>query len=295
MTGKPIRVERRLRFSDWRQARQELIWAYEGTVPLAARANTVGVEHWVMWQMLRGSVRISAGAKDSVQVGAKQWVLIPPSERTHLFSETHGVRSVHFQLEWPGGEPLIHAASPLVFDSLQTASFLASTRRLCAATHGDAARPDRWTGNGLRSASAYLQLQEAFCEWLDLLLQATEKAGCVTGRRSVQDPRFQNARSLLLQWDVSRPFRLKDWARQAGSSKAHLERLFVRHASMRPRQIFEARRQEAVQEALGHSELSIKEIAMNFGFKTLPAFTRWCQGVSGKPPREWRKRLTHSP
>lgn len=83
---------------------------------------------------------------------------------------------------------------------------------------------------------------------------------------------------------------LSEIARHAGLSERQLQRLFRRACGMTIQQfIIRSRIQAAIQE-LTHSQRTIAEIALMFGFSDQSAFTNQFRSVVGLPPRIYRER-----
>ena len=83
---------------------------------------------------------------------------------------------------------------------------------------------------------------------------------------------------------------LSEIARHAGLSERQLQRLFRRGFGMTIQQfIIRSRIQAAIHE-LTHSQRSIAEIALMFGFSDQNAFTNQFRAVAGIPPRLYRQR-----
>ena len=89
---------------------------------------------------------------------------------------------------------------------------------------------------------------------------------------------------------LGEPIMLSEIARHAGLSERQLQRLFRQVFGMTMQQfIIRSRIQAAIHE-LTHSERTIVEIAMMFGFSDQSAFTNQFREVTGLPPRIYRQR-----
>lgn len=83
---------------------------------------------------------------------------------------------------------------------------------------------------------------------------------------------------------------LSDVAAHVDLSERHLQRLFRRVFGMTIQQFIIHSRVHAAIHELTHSERSIAEIAMMFGFNDQSAFTNRFRKITGIPPREYRRR-----
>jgi AraC-like DNA-binding protein len=89
---------------------------------------------------------------------------------------------------------------------------------------------------------------------------------------------------------LGEPIMLSAIARHAGLSERQLQRLFRQVFGMTMQQfIIRSRIQAAIHE-LTHSQRSIAEIALMFGFSDQSAFTNQFRTVAGIPPRLYRQR-----
>ena len=89
---------------------------------------------------------------------------------------------------------------------------------------------------------------------------------------------------------LGEPVMLADIAHHAGLSERQLQRLFRRAFGLTMQQFIIQSRIQAAIHALTHSERSIAEIALMFGFSDQSAFTNKLREVTGLPPRLYRER-----
>ena len=89
---------------------------------------------------------------------------------------------------------------------------------------------------------------------------------------------------------LGEPMMLSAIARHAGLSERQLQRLFRRAFGLTMQQFIIQSRIQAAIHALTHSEQSIAEIAVTFGFSDQSAFTNKLRDVTGLPPRLYRER-----
>lgn len=93
----------------------------------------------------------------------------------------------------------------------------------------------------------------------------------------------------FIQDHLRNPIQLKDVAAHVGLSERHLQRLFRRVFGMTiQRFIIQSRIHAAIRE-LTHSERSITEIALMFGFNDQSAFTNRFRQATGMPPGTYRR------
>ena len=83
---------------------------------------------------------------------------------------------------------------------------------------------------------------------------------------------------------------ISEIARHAGFSDRQLQRLFRQVFGMSVQQFVIRSRIQAAMHELTHSQRSIAEIALMFGFSDQSAFTNQFRAVTGLPPRLYRQR-----
>ncbi len=78
---------------------------------------------------------------------------------------------------------------------------------------------------------------------------------------------------------------------QLGVSTSHLQRLFKQQNGLTPTQYITGIRVAKAKELLTQSGLSVLEIALATGFKSLSRFYKCFKEQTGLPPNVYRKRL----
>jgi AraC-like DNA-binding protein len=136
----------------------------------------------------------------------------------------------------------------------------------------------------------HLQLQALFARWLDAAVAALTAQGLVPSRMGRIDPRLLKAVRALERRVLPAPFAERELAKEVGLSVSQFARLFTRQFGLGPREFFERRRYEHAVAALQSSPQTIKEIAYDLGFSSLPHFSAWFRRRHGVPPRQLRSR-----
>ena len=83
---------------------------------------------------------------------------------------------------------------------------------------------------------------------------------------------------------------LAEIARHAGFSERQLQRLFRQVFGISVQQFIIRSRIQAAMHELTHTQRTIAEIALMFGFSDQSAFTNQFRSIAGLPPRLYRKR-----
>jgi len=93
----------------------------------------------------------------------------------------------------------------------------------------------------------------------------------------------------IMQMEESRHLAIADLARRVGLSPWHFIRLFKAETSLTPKQYLLNSRMKHAQELLGHSFLSVKEVAANVGFEDRSHFSRDFKRMNGEAPTNFRE------
>lgn len=93
----------------------------------------------------------------------------------------------------------------------------------------------------------------------------------------------------IIQMEESRHLAIADLARRVGLSPWHFIRLFKAETSFTPKQYLLNARLKHAQQLLGHSFLSVKEVAANVGFDDRSHFSRAFKNINGEAPTNFRE------
>ena len=94
----------------------------------------------------------------------------------------------------------------------------------------------------------------------------------------------------IMQMEESRHLVVPELARRVRLSPWHFIRLFKAETSLTPKQYLLNARMKHAQELLGHSFLSVKEVAANVGFEDRSHFSRDFKRMNGAAPTNFRER-----
>ncbi|MFO7781372.1 MAG: AraC family transcriptional regulator [Spirochaetia bacterium] len=93
---------------------------------------------------------------------------------------------------------------------------------------------------------------------------------------------------MIIQRNFARELSLRDIADRVGYSPEYLSRRFCRRVGLSIHHYLMYYRIEQAKEMLTYSEVSVKEVAFNTGFKSIHHFTRAFKQFEGLPPATWR-------
>lgn len=278
-----------IRMVDWAHLKSELVWVYEGNVipPYDnIREHNAGQSALLI---IRGRMRVQSGT-GSVEARAGQWVFPRQGPRLQQFSDQPRVLSVHFNLYWPGGQPLFEWDPALVLDSSAVPRLERQTRilqRIVERRLPGVGGNLLWERGPLKT---HLHFQRAFDSWLCVYTDSLEEAGVTPSRLGPIDGRILQAVNLIDDLPLSETFDEQRLASKVGLSPSQLDRLFTKRFNVTPRQYFERRKVEQAKNLILSAPLSIKQITYEVGFHSLPSFSRWFRQRTGLSPKEFQKK-----
>jgi AraC-like DNA-binding protein len=280
---------RKLALSDWSHLKTQLIWIYQGQVqPEYRHVETGHFPGQSGFLILEGDLGIRT-PRGETRAGAGQWIFPKQGVRLQHFSEGARVLSIHFDLQWPDNQPLFEWDVALVLDSARVPRLEKEARRLLR-TVGRI-----FPGTGVRlpwaeaDLPAHLALQRDFGAWLRCYVDALLDAGQLPSRLTETDPRVLEVIRLLDRHVADHTFQERQAAQHAGLSISQLDRLFVKHLRMTPKQYLEQCRVQAAMELIQGTDLSIKQVSYELGFSSLHYFSRWYRKKTGLTPTAFRQ------
>lgn len=285
-TSSPSEVPGTLRMADWARLRTEFIWVYEDAIAVPYREAREHLPGSSALLLLEGKVSVEAGHGE-VNAAKGQWVFPCEGPRLQRFSPEARVLSLHFHLRWPGGESLFKWPTAIVSDAMAHPGLERHARRMLRIAQS------RFPGAGAgmfwshANIHTHFLLHHAFSAWLDAYIGVILEAGILPTRLNQIDPRIERAIQTMDDLPLDARFDKAWLAQLVGLSPSQLDRLFTRQLSVTPRQYFENRKLNHARELLNHTSLSIKQVAYEVGFRSLPFFSRWFREHTGRSPRQF--------
>lgn len=282
-------VEQSLEFRDWACLRYHLIWGYDGPIPAESRKGRFRSEDESCWLIRRGRVRLKTEAGE-VTAGPGRWVFVGREPRAQTFSEDAELLSLNFRFAWPGGEPVLRQAGPLVVEAADHPRLERAALPLIRELGRLAPRA------GLRlpmlrcSLKLYLQIQNLLPIWLAAYVEAQERRGNRPRRPGPLDERVMRAAATLDRQPLAAGFPAGLLRRESGVGRSRLNELFLRAVGRTPRRYFDDRRGEEARSLLRHTGRSVKQIAFELGFRHESHFSLWFKRREGASPLAWRTR-----
>lgn len=283
----PADLTHRLPLVEWASLHTHLVWVYDGAVSPEGRKGRLRADHLTAWLIRRGSVEVKVGGRVYTAVSG-DWLFPPAGERWQSFSEDARILSVRFRATWPTGEELFQEG----LDHALSAAHYPELLRAAAPLARFVQRNFPGASNHLMQMPAtlreHLELQTLFNRWLQTVVSALVAEGLLPGRMGSMDPRLLTAVRALDSAAVESRISEGQLAAFAGLSVSQLNRLFRRRFGVSSLGYRERRRYHHSLALLESSGRTVKEIAFELGFSSLPHFSAWFRRRHGSSPRTLR-------
>lgn len=275
--------------AEWAHLHSYLIWIYDGPVDPLGRQGTVAAPHLTAWLLRAGTVELKIGGR-RLTARAGEWLFPPPGEVWRKFTDDARLLSVRFRASWPSGEELFGDGLGVRLTAAEYPELERAARPLAVFVKRQFPRPDTHLLNTPATLATHLRLQSLFANWLDASVGALTRVGLVPARMGHIDARLLKAVQLVERHNLATPFSEGELAGAIGLSVSQLNRLFLRQFRVSSRGYFERRRSENAVAALQGSARTVKEVAYELGFSSLPHFSAWAKRRFGHSPRDFRSR-----
>lgn len=284
----PTRLSgRTLRFRDWSCLRHHLVLAYDDAVPESAKNGRFENDHEACWLLRRGSVRLFSGGR-SVTAKAGEWVFVGRALRRQVFSDDARVLSLHFQLAWPEGGPVLRQEECRVLRAADHPELERAARPIVKRLEQVLLKAGLFVPEERCSLTRYLEVQRLLPAWLAAYLGVQEKLGNHPCRPGATDERVLRAVEELDRHPLDTGFPEEGLRRAAGLGKSQLNELFARALGRTPRRYLDERRLEEARSLLRHTGRSVKQVAFALGFRHESHFSLWFKRQEGRAPSVWR-------
>jgi AraC-like DNA-binding protein len=288
-TPSPTTLVERLPFTEWANLHAHLIWIYDGAVESRWRKGAVESPHLTAWLVRKGQVKVRIDGR-SIAARAGQWIFPPASAQLwREFSDDAQILSVRYRASWPTGDDLFSEGLGVVFAAADHPELERAARPLARFAAANFPQGYRYLMEEPATLTQHLRLQVLFARWLDVSVEALIAQGLTPSRMGRIDTRLLKAVRLIERQGLASTISERDLARAVGLSISQLARLFRRQFGVSARTYGEKQRHEHARAALQSSPQTIKEIAFQLGFSSLPHFSAWFRRKHGMSPRALRR------
>lgn len=283
-----------LLFRNWSALRYWLVWAYDGMAPRRALVGHYGSDgnpDVSCWLIRRGHVEVKA-AGEVVIAKKGQWLLVSTGKRYQRFSADCEILSVHVNLAWPGGMPVVEQPVPYVFDAREFPDLEKSSLALVQSVKTHFPDADANLAEHGCDMLTFLEVQHQLPLWVKHYLTVQAAHGIFPTRLNIANGRILSAINELETRPLSQRFCEKELIQRVGLSQSRLNFLFNQAIGLTPKRFFERRRVEAATKLLNSTQMSVKEIGFELGFRYDSHFSHWFRRQTGTTPSGLRNRET---
>ncbi len=136
----------------------------------------------------------------------------------------------------------------------------------------------------------FLRVQNRLPLWLAEYLKALGQQGVYPRRLGAHDDRVMRGMSLLERHPLSEPFSETRLLEEIGLGRSQFHALFVKAYGLTPKAHYTRRRLEEARKLLSHTDLSVKEIGFQLGFRHASHFSLWFKKETGHTCSRYRRR-----
>ncbi len=273
--------------AEWAHLHAHLIWIYDGLVDPNGRTGLHEAPHLTAWLLRSGEVELRV-RNIRLKARAGDWLFPPPGKVWRHFSEDARILSVRYRASWPSGEELFSDGLGVSLSAKDYPELERTARPLAVFVKKQFPHPDVNLLSAPATLETHLRLQKLFAAWLDASVRALSEAGLVPARMGRIDARLLQAVQLVERHKLSVPFAERALAEAIGLSVSQLNRLFQHQFGVSSHGYYERRRREYAIAALRGSARTVKEVAYELGFSSLPHFSAWARRRLGQAPRGFR-------
>jgi AraC-like DNA-binding protein len=278
-------------YRNWLNLKVHLLWCHnrhvaEGTRATGPTLRFTEFTNSAAWLVREGWARVEHdGQCHTAHPG--QWLIVKPGSRVQTFSHDARMLSIAFEARWPDGSHLYQEGLSLVIEASEAPALERKIRPILNAVMEIA--PGTWDDRDHRAdLHCFLRLELLLCEWLSALAGILDGRGIQHSGHFGIDERVRMAVDLLHARDLADPLALEMLAAAVHISPNHLIRLFRKDLQTTPHQFWDRLRIEHAQSRLRQSNIRVKEVAIDLGFKHLSHFSKWFKRHAGCPPQSLR-------
>jgi AraC-like DNA-binding protein len=273
--------------AEWAHLHAHLIWIYDGPVAINGRQGQREAPHLTAWLLRAGEVELRV-RNIRLKARAGEWLFPPAGKVWRRFSEDARIISVRYRASWPSGEELFSDGLGVSLRAGDYPELERTARPLAAFVKRKFPNPGVHLLSAPATLETHLRLQKLFAAWLDASVSALSRAGLVPARMGRIDARLLRAVQLVEKHNLAAPFAERALAAEIGLSVSQLNRLFLHQFGVSSHGYYERRRREYAIAALRGSSRTVKEVAYELGFSSLPHFSAWAKRRLGRAPRDYR-------
>lgn len=271
----------------------KLVWAYAGKVPAAAISGCYMLSNHFAWLLIngRGELNFESGHRQVLKPG--YWYLPSPHRLIwQSFSPDSQIISIRFRLETPDGASPLIINDCLMFSENRSLAITREAKRVITLTKGFMDGPKRDNQKKIIDLEHEMALQASFFRWMQLLLNTIKSLGVEFRIFGNVDSRICKMLEILRKTVKQGTVPYHELGAASSLGRVQIDRLFREALGISPKQAMKKFLAEQCKDAVSTCDLSIKELARNFGFSSTPQFCAWFKKQTGLPPSLFRKKFS---
>lgn len=277
-----------VRFTSWNKIEAELQWVYDSVEPGFKFYRKSIIPHCSAWLLRRGSIQLTADDGSIYNIEAGQWFFPKNGERMHQVAPDTSLLSIAYYLHWPNQEPVFRDGLNIAIPAKEIPELEAASLILLDVKQQYFCEDFRLKANTEIYPPHHFELQARFYDWLNQLYRIFHQRGIEPSHVNEMDPRLVAAIDTIQNYPLTEKLNEVQIASAIGIGYKQWRRLFAKEFGMTPQQYFNHCRLKRAKSLLQMSNLMIKEIAYEIGFKTPAYFTTWFSKHTNLTPNEYR-------
>lgn len=273
---------------EWASLQTELIWVYDQVIAPQFRHFSEVAERSGYWaRYVRAGRIVLTGAGGEIVAGPGQWLIGEREKGSIDVSDDAHILSIHFLCQWPTGNNFFGKTGVRIIKDAecprlrkQAETLERSVRRQHGSqvgyAHEQAAYPD------------FLRQQALFVNWLATWCEALAAQGCQPAHGGSDDERLTRVVRRLNEAPLAASFPKALLRAEAKLSAGQLDLKFAQAFGLSPWRYWERRRLEHAKRRLAQTEIPVKQVAYELGFKSDAHFVAWFRRLAGDAPGRFR-------
>ncbi|MBC2592929.1 helix-turn-helix transcriptional regulator [Ruficoccus amylovorans] len=280
-----------LEYRDYANLHLDLAWIYSGIVPEAFRDAHCQPDFMGAWLVIDGEIKLQQQGKTIVAYPG-EWLILKLAYGTQHFAKNTRIRSIRFQAEWPDGQPFFNKGLSIKTPASACPELETLSTELLEYIQNSGLKANYELRTQTVSFDCFMEIRSLFNKWFIKLHNHLNSLGVHASRGDIQDNTALNILHQLNHMPLVNQPTIKDMAEQAGVSISQFNRKFREEIGVTPKRYFLNRKLNACRRLLAFSEVPIKEVAYDLGFKRLSDFSAWFRANEGISPRDYRTMAT---
>lgn len=272
---------------EWASLRTELVWIYDQMVAPKFRHHATVDGRTGYWaRYVRAGQITLTDATRVISVGPGEWITGARERGTFNVTDDTHIVSIQFFCQWPTGDNFFGKTGLRVIKNSECPELIKKAEQL--ERHVRKLQGE-WTGYERErpTYSDFLRRQSLFLDWLGTWCDTLVAQGCQPAL-GCDDERLARVARQLNEAPLARGFPKARLCAEAKLSPGQLDIKFAQAFGMSPWRHWERRRFEHAKRRLSQTEILVKQIAYETGFKTDAHFVAWFRRLTGDSPGRFR-------